>query len=169
MSEKEMFVRIFTFTDKLCKIVKPREFIFLAVDGVAPRAKMNQRVEPASRRRDGGPFTPPNEPSALSARRAPTAGTRARALTHGKAGRERSLCVGDWRSARVCRAGNARVGSGRRWSARSSSSRCTRPRATLTATWNSVLNLFERAIETRVSDEDAIESSTNSSAVSLCG
>ena len=43
MSEREQFVRIFTFTDKICKIVRPSTCIYLAVDGVAPRAKMNQQ------------------------------------------------------------------------------------------------------------------------------
>ena len=39
----EMFERIFTFTDSLFRIVAPRKLMFLAVDGVAPRAKMNQQ------------------------------------------------------------------------------------------------------------------------------
>ena len=43
MSEREQFVRIFTFTDKICKIVRPSTCVYLAVDGVAPRAKMNQQ------------------------------------------------------------------------------------------------------------------------------
>ena len=43
MSEREQFVRIFTFTDKICKIVRPTTCVYLAVDGVAPRAKMNQQ------------------------------------------------------------------------------------------------------------------------------
>lgn len=39
----EMFERIFVFTDSLMRIVAPRKLMFLAVDGVAPRAKMNQQ------------------------------------------------------------------------------------------------------------------------------
>lgn len=39
----EMFERIFAFTDALFRIVAPRLLMFLAVDGVAPRAKMNQQ------------------------------------------------------------------------------------------------------------------------------
>lgn len=43
LREKEMLQRIFTYTDRIYKIVKPRKTFYLAVDGVAPRAKMNQQ------------------------------------------------------------------------------------------------------------------------------
>ena len=42
-NEKEMFHRIFSYTDRLYKLVRPSGKMFLAVDGVAPRAKMNQQ------------------------------------------------------------------------------------------------------------------------------
>ena len=43
LNEKEMFQRIFSYTDRLYKLVRPSTLMFLAVDGVAPRAKMNQQ------------------------------------------------------------------------------------------------------------------------------
>ncbi|KAG5190912.1 dhm exonuclease [Tribonema minus] len=43
LNEEEMFKRIFIYTDRLYKLVAPTRLMFLAVDGVAPRAKMNQQ------------------------------------------------------------------------------------------------------------------------------
>lgn len=42
-TEEDMFEAIFEYTEKVIAMIKPRNLIFLAIDGVAPRAKMNQQ------------------------------------------------------------------------------------------------------------------------------
>lgn len=39
----EMFNSIFDYCDKIIRIIKPKKVIYMAIDGVAPRAKMNQQ------------------------------------------------------------------------------------------------------------------------------
>ncbi|KPA83609.1 putative 5'-3' exonuclease [Leptomonas pyrrhocoris] len=42
-TEKEMIQAMFTYLEKLFNAIQPRKYFLLAVDGVAPRAKMNQQ------------------------------------------------------------------------------------------------------------------------------
>ncbi|KAF9001496.1 XRN 5'-3' exonuclease N-terminus-domain-containing protein [Cyathus striatus] len=43
LSEEQIFTAIFSYVDHLFGKIKPKKLFFMAVDGVAPRAKMNQQ------------------------------------------------------------------------------------------------------------------------------
>ncbi|KKA20107.1 Phosphodiesterase I [Rasamsonia emersonii CBS 393.64] len=43
MTEDQMFIAIFNYVEHLYGKIKPKKLFFMAVDGVAPRAKMNQQ------------------------------------------------------------------------------------------------------------------------------
>ena len=43
MTEEQIFTAIFNYVDLLFGKIKPKKFLLMAVDGVAPRAKMNQQ------------------------------------------------------------------------------------------------------------------------------
>ncbi|KAG9245415.1 XRN 5'-3' exonuclease N-terminus-domain-containing protein [Calycina marina] len=43
MTEKDMFIAIFNYIEHLFGKIKPKQLFFMAIDGVAPRAKMNQQ------------------------------------------------------------------------------------------------------------------------------
>ena len=40
-SEQEIFENIYQYTDKILNIIRPKKVLYLAIDGVAPRAKQN--------------------------------------------------------------------------------------------------------------------------------
>ncbi|KAG6880404.1 hypothetical protein C0992_000006 [Termitomyces sp. T32_za158] len=42
-TEEEMMVEVFKYTERVVNMVRPRRLLFMAIDGVAPRAKMNQQ------------------------------------------------------------------------------------------------------------------------------
>ncbi|KAK3714007.1 exonuclease II Exo2, partial [Vermiconidia calcicola] len=43
VTEDEMFIKIFNYIEHLFGKIKPQQLFFMAIDGVAPRAKMNQQ------------------------------------------------------------------------------------------------------------------------------
>ncbi|KAG8931352.1 5'-3' exoribonuclease 2, partial [Tulasnella sp. 418] len=42
-TEEEMMIEVFRYTERVVNMVRPRKLLFMAIDGVAPRAKMNQQ------------------------------------------------------------------------------------------------------------------------------
>ena len=43
MTEEKMFIAIFNYIEHLFGKIRPKKLFFMAIDGVAPRAKMNQQ------------------------------------------------------------------------------------------------------------------------------
>ena len=43
VTEDEMFIKIFNYIEHLFGKIKPQQLFFMAIDGVAPRAKMRRK------------------------------------------------------------------------------------------------------------------------------
>ena len=96
--EDEMVAQIFEYTERLIRIASPRKLIYLAIDGVAPRAKMNQQ---RSRR-----YRAPREAAQLAAQlEAQGKGTPSGAHTHMHAHTVYAMCM----CARACARARARA------------------------------------------------------------
>lgn len=42
-TEEEMMTEVFAYTERVVNMIRPRRLLMMAIDGVAPRAKMNQQ------------------------------------------------------------------------------------------------------------------------------
>lgn len=42
-TEEDMMVEVFNYTERVVNMARPRKVLMMAIDGVAPRAKMNQQ------------------------------------------------------------------------------------------------------------------------------
>ncbi|PWN41825.1 putative 5-3 exonuclease [Ceraceosorus guamensis] len=42
-TEEDMMLEVFKYTERVVNMVRPRKLLMMAIDGVAPRAKMNQQ------------------------------------------------------------------------------------------------------------------------------
>ena len=43
LSEKDLVQAVYTYIDKVISVVRPKKLVYLAIDGCAPRAKLNQQ------------------------------------------------------------------------------------------------------------------------------
>lgn len=50
LTEEEMMVKVFNYLDHLVQMMQPQKLLYMAIDGVAPRAKARKRTRNQSRR-----------------------------------------------------------------------------------------------------------------------
>ncbi|KAI5192311.1 hypothetical protein NEMIN01_1940 [Nematocida minor] len=65
-SEREMFQEIYKTIDHLVAIVRPKQLLYIAVDGVAPQAKMNQQRERRFKGKDEEEHNPGFDPNVIT-------------------------------------------------------------------------------------------------------